>query len=68
MAIDVKVRKWGNSMGIVLPKEFVKENNIKEGEEIGIAVFRSLDLRKIPKLKFKESTQKIKDELRKGWD
>ena len=29
-----KVRKVGTSMGVILPKEIVKEQNIKEGKEI----------------------------------
>ena len=30
MATEVLIRKWGNSIGVVLPKEFVKDNGLKE--------------------------------------
>src|SRR3989344_6007100 len=36
--IRTRVKKWGNSFGIVLPKHFVDERKIKEGSEIEITV------------------------------
>lgn len=32
------VRKWGNSLGIVLPKEIINKQNIKEGSELEILI------------------------------
>ncbi len=34
MEIKTRLRKWGNSFGIVVPVEFIKMKNLKEGEEI----------------------------------
>jgi len=63
-------RKWGNSIGITLPIEIVEEGNIKTEKEIDILVIeKRVDLRKIfGSLKLKEPTQKIKDEMRAGWE
>ena len=63
-------RKWGNSIGITLPNEIVEEGNIKTEKEIDILVIeKRVDLRKIfGSLKLKEPTQKIKDEMRAGWE
>lgn len=36
--IIVKTKKWGNSLGIRIPKEIVKENNIKPEEKIVIQI------------------------------
>ena len=36
--IIVKTKKWGNSIGIRLPKKVVKENKIKPEEEIVIQI------------------------------
>lgn len=36
--IIVKTKKWGNSLGIRLPKKVVKENKIKPEEEILIQI------------------------------
>jgi len=66
---EVKTRKWGSSIGVVLPKEVVDEVGIKPDETIRI------DIRKPVKVKdvfgmfpnWKRNTQEIKDELRAGW-
>lgn len=34
--IKTKIRKWGNSFGIVLPKEILSKKNLKEGSEIEV--------------------------------
>lgn len=36
--IDVKVKKWGNSFGIVLPMKVVEKENLSEGKEIMVTV------------------------------
>ncbi len=68
MATEVNVRKWGNSMGIVLPKELIEEKGIKEDDEIIIEVAKKADLSKLfGSLKRKMSGQEFKDMVRKGW-
>lgn len=65
----VKTRKWGSSIGVVLPKELVDEIGIKPNEKI------SIDVKKRPLAKeffgkfphWGKSTQEIKDEMRAGW-
>lgn len=34
--MTVKIRKWGNSLGIRLPKAIMQENNITDGSEVDI--------------------------------
>ncbi|MBS3077490.1 AbrB/MazE/SpoVT family DNA-binding domain-containing protein [Candidatus Pacearchaeota archaeon] len=71
MEIKVTAKKWGSSLGVVLPKEIVEAKRIKENKEIIIEV---KDVR--PKagelfglLKgWEKSGQEIKDEMRKGWE
>ena len=36
--INTKVKKWGNSFGITLPKRIIDKENITEGSEINITV------------------------------
>ena len=38
MEIQGTLRRWGNSFGIVVPVEIVRENRLREGEEITIKV------------------------------
>lgn len=33
---ETKIKRWGNSLAIVIPKESVKEIGLKEGEEISV--------------------------------
>lgn len=35
---DVKIRKWGNSFGVIIPKEIVKNQDIKEGMFVRINI------------------------------
>lgn len=69
MGAGAKVRKWGNSLGIVLPKQFVEERHIMEGDEVFITdVIKVTDLSDVfGKIKIGISAQKFKDEVRKGW-
>ncbi len=36
--INAKIKKWGNSLGIVLPMKVVEKENLKEGLEITVTV------------------------------
>ncbi|HJX05206.1 MAG TPA: hypothetical protein VJ461_00680 [Candidatus Nanoarchaeia archaeon] len=69
MAVEVTLRKWGNSIGGVFPKSFVEEHGLKPNETILVDVMKKTDLTPIfGSLKFKRSAQEMKDEARKGWD
>ncbi len=36
--ISTKVKRWGNSFGIVLPMKIVEKENLKEGVEIKVTI------------------------------
>ena len=38
MEIKAKTRKWGNSIGILIPKEAVRKENIKPDQEITLMI------------------------------
>lgn len=67
--IETRTRKWGSSIGVVLPKEVVDEIGIKPNEKIVI------NIKKRPLAKeffgkfphWGKSTQELKDEMRAGW-
>jgi len=70
--IKAVVKKWGNSLGVVLPKEIIDRENIREGVEINVSISSKnastvadlFDLSKkmgLPKLK--KSTEKIMREI-----
>ena len=68
--VAVTTKRWGSSIGVVIPKSVIDEQHIQEGEEI------VLDIKKRHKAKeffgllrgWKASAQDLKDEARKGWD
>ena len=66
---EVRTRKWGSSIGIVIPKEIVEEVGIKPDETITIEVKkRPLAKEFFGLLKgWKRPTQEIMDEAREGW-
>ena len=63
------VRKSGNSTVLVLPPEYIKEREIKIGEEVSFEVFKKVDLKKLFGVSkhLKIDAQKAKNELRKEW-
>ena len=66
---EVVLKKWGNSIGIILPKELIKEEAIRENERIIINVVKEADLTKLfGSLKRKLSGQEFKDLVREGWE
>lgn len=38
MEIKAKTKKWGNSIGIVIPKEIVKGEHIKPDQEVTLMI------------------------------
>lgn len=70
MAVEVKVKKWGNSMGIILPNGLIKKRNIEENDTLMIEVVKEADLTDVFNSikKNKISGQKFKDMVKKGWE
>lgn len=70
MTIEVITKKWGNSMAVILPKEFVVKANLKENQKVCISIFKKADLSNVFGLikKRKMSAQKMKDLAREGWN
>ncbi len=72
MAIMVKgkLKKWGNSFGVIIPKEIVDSNKFKAGQEIECMIIedskkRFDELFGSLKGKFKKSTEEMMREMDK---
>lgn len=69
--INTKLKRIGNSLGIIVPAEIINTKGLKEGGELMISielnegsnVNRMLEEARKQKLKFKKSTQEILDEI-----
>lgn len=69
MATETIVRKWGNSVGVILPKELVEKEHLKENDKVLVFVVKEADLSKTyGSLHRTVSGQKFKDMVRKGWE
>lgn len=67
--MEAMTRKWGNSLGITLPKEVVKEEHLHENQRLIIEIKKISDIKKLRGLvHFTKSAQAIKNEMRKGWE
>jgi len=44
-----KVRKVGTSLGVLIPKEFIEEQKIKEGEKVEVGLLKENRLKLIEK-------------------
>ena len=68
MEVKTIARKWGNSIAVILPKNIVETNKIRENDEITIEVKKRVlageMFGKFPH--WKKSTQEMKDEIKRG--
>ncbi len=66
MAIETKTKKWGNSIGVVIPAETVERLKLKPGEQITIDVEKKQNVLKelFGSLRFTRSTKMILEEVR----
>ena len=66
-----KPKRVGNSLGITIPKEIIEKEGITLKDELIVDIRKKENSANIKplfgKFKFKESTQKLKDEMKKGW-
>ena len=71
MTIETRVKKWGNSYAVILPKDMVEKQHLKENDKVNIMLVKEADLTKsygALKGKVKMSGQEFKDFVRKGWE
>ncbi|HLD05740.1 MAG TPA: AbrB/MazE/SpoVT family DNA-binding domain-containing protein [Candidatus Nanoarchaeia archaeon] len=69
MAVELIVRRWGNSFGVVLPKELLRQKKIRPNDKVLIELIKPADLSDVfGTLKTKMSGQKFKNLVRKGWE
>lgn len=69
MEFEARAKEWGNSLGIIIPREIANREHIKANEDVIVEIKRKNALREIfgSRKGWKINTQKLKDELRKEW-
>ena len=71
MEIKAMTRKWGNSIGILIPKEAVRKENIKPDQEVTVVISakpitKGKDI--FGTMKFDKPTEKLMREVDKEFD
>ncbi len=69
MVVQAKARlkKWGNSLGVVIPKEAAEKNGLHVGEEVELRLTKLSDVTELKGKYPVENLQAAKEEMRKGW-
>ena len=68
MEVEAMARKWGDSLGFIIPKEVVKREKIKPHSKVKFEIIKVSDISDtFGKLKRKVSGQRFKDIAREGW-
>ena len=69
MITKATLKSWGSSLGVVIPRDLIRVEHLKEGEEILIDVKKKHSLSEVfGSLKdWKIDSQKVKDTLRREW-
>ena len=67
--IACTTKRWGNSLGVIIPKSLVAEENIVENEKVFLDIKRKPQAREFFGLlvDWAKPTDRIKQEMKKGW-
>ena len=67
MAIEVKTKRWGNSIGVIIPSETLEKLNIKPNEKIVIEIRKKENVlgELFGSMKFDKPVKEIVKEARK---
>lgn len=63
--IKATAKKWGSSIGIIIPKDIVEKEKIKEGQDIEIFLKKPIDKKKMEQVK--NDWNKLTKEVSKKW-
>lgn len=62
-----KVKKWGNSLGLIIPADLATKQGLKEGDEVEYQLRKCDEVKELFGKYPMDDIQKIKDELRREW-
>jgi hypothetical protein len=62
-----KVKRWGNSLGLIIPADVAAQEELKEGDEVEYQLKKCDDVKELFGKYPMGDIQKIKDKLRREW-
>jgi len=69
--VESKLRKWGRSIGLVIPKKIVEMEKLKEGDSVKLVLAKKRNALKevFGTLRFRRSTDEIlRESDKEAWD
>ncbi len=68
MASQTFLKKWGNSLAVIIPREEIRKKNLSENDRVRVEIFKEADFSDVfGTLKTNITGQEFKDEIKKGW-
>ena len=70
ISIESKIRQWGRSLGVVIPKEGVEKGGFRADDAVTLLITKKSDAvkRTFNSFKFKKSTDELLNEIdREAW-
>lgn len=69
MASQALLKRWGNSLAFIVPREEVIEKNLSENDRVKVEIFKEADFSDVfGTLKTDVSGRDFKEEVKKGWE
>ena len=67
--VECITKKWGSSIGVILPKDIIEKEHIEVNEKIFIDIKKKHKANEFFGLlpNWKRSTEEIKMEMKRGW-
>ena len=62
-----KVKKWGNSLGLIIPADLATKERLKDGDEVEYQLKKCDDIKELFGKYPMGDIKKIKNELRREW-
>ncbi|MBI4918671.1 AbrB/MazE/SpoVT family DNA-binding domain-containing protein [archaeon] len=69
--VESRLRNWGRSVGVVIPKKIIDQEKLKEGDEVKLFLIKKNNVlnETFGKFKLKSSTDAILKEIdEEGWN
>ena len=71
MEVKAIAKRWGNSLAVIIPKDVVEKEELRENQQVIFDVrpqgLRAKEVFGLLK-SWKRPTQEIKDKVRRGWE
>lgn len=65
MEVVAETKRWGSSIGVIIPKDIVEKQKIKEGQKIRLFINKPVNKKKMEQIK--SDWKKLRKEISSKW-